>query len=142
MNEIVSRIVNRLFEAIPNPNEETEAIREELLNNCQEHFEDLIRRNYTEEEAEKEITESLAGMEEVIAQAAAPVQSGPAEEDSAFSGFSETACETADRSGVPDRDSPSSDETESDSGHIRLPVGSVQKLKIETQAEDIRFGPR
>ncbi len=137
MNETVRKIVDRLFEAIPNPNEETESIREELLNNCQEHFDDLIRRNYSEEEAEKEIAESLAGMEEVIAQAAAqpaPTADRPGEERNGTAEASDPAGWKAAEDAAPNKD-----ETETDSGRISLPVGTARKMKIETISEDLRF---
>ena len=67
MNQTVKRIVDLLFEDTVE-NEETLALHEELMNNCQEHYDDLIRRGLTEEEATGEVVDSLKGMKEVIAQ--------------------------------------------------------------------------
>ena len=67
MNQTVKRIVDLLFEDTVE-NEETRALHEELMNNCQEHYEDLIRRGLTEEEATGEVVDSLKGMKDVIAE--------------------------------------------------------------------------
>lgn len=68
MNNTVKRIVDLLFEG-KNENEEVNALHEELLNNCQEHFEDLISRGLSEDEAISEVIASLKGMEDVIREA-------------------------------------------------------------------------
>ena len=65
MNQTVKRIVDLLFEDTVE-NEETKALHEELMNNCQEHYEDLVRRGLTEDEATGEVVDSLKGMKEVI----------------------------------------------------------------------------
>ena len=67
MNQTVKRIVDLLFEDTVE-NEETNALHEELMNNCQEHYEDLIRRGLNEEEATEEVVDSLKGMKDVIAE--------------------------------------------------------------------------
>ena len=67
MNQTVKRIVDLLFEDTVE-NEETTALHEELMNNCQEHYEDLIGRGLTEEEATAEVVDSLKGMKDVIAE--------------------------------------------------------------------------
>lgn len=65
MNETVKKIVDLLF-ANTVINNETDALHEELMNNCQEHYADLIARGLTEDEAIHEVVQSLKGMEEVI----------------------------------------------------------------------------
>ena len=67
MNPTVKRIVDILFQDTEE-NEETRALHEELMNNCQEHFQDLTDRGLSEDEAIGEVVESLKGMKEVIAQ--------------------------------------------------------------------------
>lgn len=67
MNTTVKRIVDILFQDTEE-NEETLALHEELMNNCQEHFRDLTARGLSEDEAIEEVVESLKGMKEVIAQ--------------------------------------------------------------------------
>ena len=65
MNQTVKRIVDLLFEDTVE-NEETRTLHEELMNNCQEHYEDLIRRGLSEDEATGEVVDSLKGMKDVI----------------------------------------------------------------------------
>ena len=67
MNQTVKRIVDILFQDTVE-NEETTALHEELMNNCQEHYQDLISRWLSEDEAIAEVVESLKGMKDVIAQ--------------------------------------------------------------------------
>ena len=67
MNQTVRRIVDILFQDVVE-NEETQALHEELMNNCQEHYQDLIDRGLSEDEAVGEVVESLKGMKDVIAQ--------------------------------------------------------------------------
>ena len=67
MNATVKRIVDILFQDVEE-NEETKALHEELMNNCQEHYQDLIDRGLSEDEAVGEVVESLKGMKDVIAE--------------------------------------------------------------------------
>ena len=80
MNETVTKIVNLLF-AKTVDNEETRALHDEVMNNCQEHYADLVSRGVSEDDAIHEIVVSLKGMEEVIAEypAAEPEQDIPAD---------------------------------------------------------------
>ena len=65
MNATVSRIVDLLFEDVV-MTEETEAIRDEVMNNCQERYTALIADGYTEDDAIGAVVESLKGMDEVL----------------------------------------------------------------------------
>ena len=67
MNQTVKRIVDILFQDTVE-NDETRALHEELMNNCQEHYQDLIGRGLSEDEAVAEVVDSLKGMKDVIAQ--------------------------------------------------------------------------
>jgi len=67
MNQTVKKIVDILFQDVVE-NEETNALHEELMNNCQEHYQDLVNRGLSEDEAIAEVVESLKGMKDVIAQ--------------------------------------------------------------------------
>ena len=67
MNQTVKKIVDILFQDVVE-NEETMALHEELMNNCQEHYQDLVNRGLSEDEAVAEVVESLKGMKDVIAQ--------------------------------------------------------------------------
>lgn len=87
MNQTVKRIVDILFSETAET-EETAALHEELMNNCQEHYDDLVAHGFSEDEAIEAVVESLKGMKEVIDEypkkdpekAPEPVQAeGPAE---------------------------------------------------------------
>ena len=66
MNETVAKIVELLFQDVE-MNGEVQAIHDEVMNNCQERFGDLLARGLTEDEAVAAVVESLKGMEEVLA---------------------------------------------------------------------------
>lgn len=65
MNTYVDEIVGALFEKAGDT-EEVRALREEISDNCREHFNDLVAQGLSPEEAALEIKESLKGIEEVI----------------------------------------------------------------------------
>ena len=67
MNETVKKIVDMLF-AKTVDNEETKALHDEVMNNCQEHYADLVARGLSEDDAIHEVIVSLKGMEDVIAE--------------------------------------------------------------------------
>ena len=102
MNQTVKRIVDILFQDTVE-NEETNALHEELMNNCQEHYQDLVDRGLSEDEAIGEVVESLKGMKEVIAQypkkEASAKESTAQEQDGAwtFSGVERLRAETTEQ---------------------------------------------
>ena len=102
MNQTVKRIVDILFQDTVE-NDETRALHEELMNNCQEHYQDLISRGLTEDEAVGEVVESLKGMKDVIAQypKKAAGTAGPVEKEEGktwvFSGIESLKVETGDQ---------------------------------------------
>ncbi len=65
MNGNVTHIVDLIFRDIEE-SEEVLSIREEVLNNCQERYDNLIISGYGEEEALAAVAESLKGMDEVL----------------------------------------------------------------------------
>lgn len=65
MNATVKRIVELMFQDAE-MTDEVKALQEELLNNCQERFEDRMAQGCTEDEAIAAVVESLKGMQEVI----------------------------------------------------------------------------
>ena len=65
MNEKVTKIVNLLFQDVA-LSEEVQALRDEVLNNCQDRFADLVRSGLGEEESLAAVAESLKGMDEVL----------------------------------------------------------------------------
>ena len=66
MNETVSRIVDLMFENTE-MNDEVAALRDEVMNNCQERYADLIAAGMSEDDAVAAVVESLKGMEDVVA---------------------------------------------------------------------------
>ena len=65
MNGNVTRVVDLLFRDIEE-NEEVLAIRDEIMNNCQERYDNMIASGYSEEEALGAVADSLKGMDEVL----------------------------------------------------------------------------
>ena len=76
MNETVRAMVEQLFENTV-MNEETQALRDEVMNNCQERWEDLKRRGLPEQEILAAVSDSLKGMEDIVA--AYPKKEEPAQ---------------------------------------------------------------
>lgn len=66
MNDTVARIVEIMFQDVEQ-NEETAAIRDEVMNNCQERYTDLVSSGVSEDDAIAAVVESLKGMEEILA---------------------------------------------------------------------------
>lgn len=66
MNDTVARIVEIMFQDVV-MNEETEAIRDEVMNNCQERYTDLVNSGVADDDAVAAVIESLKGMEDVLA---------------------------------------------------------------------------
>lgn len=66
MNTHVEQMVELLFQRVA-LSEEVQALHDEVMNNCQERYMDLVNRGLSEEEATAAVMESLQGMEEVLA---------------------------------------------------------------------------
>ena len=67
MNATVARIVEIMFQDTE-MNEEVQALKDEVMNNCQERYNDMVARGLSEDEAIAAVVDSLKGMEEVISQ--------------------------------------------------------------------------
>lgn len=80
MNATVARIVELLFENVE-MTDEVQAIRDEVMNNCQERFEDLLSSGMSEDDAIGAVVESLKGMEDVLEQYPRKAHEDPAEGD-------------------------------------------------------------
>ena len=65
MNASIQAIIDHMFRDTA-VTAETRALHEELLNNCLEHYDDLIGRGMSETEAIDAVVDSLKGMKEVI----------------------------------------------------------------------------
>ena len=92
MNASISGMIDLLFKDTV-MNNETRTLYEELLNNCQEHYDDLISRGLSETEALDAVVESLQGMKEVIDEYPKKT-SAPAAEDSKTETTNHAAAET------------------------------------------------
>ncbi len=66
MNDTVARIVEIMFQDVE-MNEEVSAIRDEVMNNCQERYNDLVASGMNEDDAIAAVIESLKGMDDVLA---------------------------------------------------------------------------
>lgn len=66
MNDTVARIVEIMFQDVEQ-NEETTAIRDEVMNNCQERYSDMVNAGVSEDDAIEAVLESLKGMDEILA---------------------------------------------------------------------------
>ena len=65
MNASIRGMIDMLFKDTLET-EEVRALHEEMINNCEEHYSDLLRQGLSETEALDAIVESLKGMKEVI----------------------------------------------------------------------------
>ncbi len=135
MNESVKALMDRLFDGAPDT-EEIRALREEITNNCQEHFQDLMSGGLSEEEASEEIAASLRGMEDVVAEmsrnsARAAEEKAPAEEMTAAEPLEDPALADAAGESPEDTCLP---------GTLTLPVTGLKKLKLLAGSEDLALG--
>ena len=80
MNTTVARIVEIMFQDTV-MNDEVQALKDEVMNNCQERYQDMLARGMQEDEAIAAVIDSLKGMEEVIAEYPRKVEAPAFEED-------------------------------------------------------------
>lgn len=80
MNATVARIVEIMFQNVE-MSDEVVALKDEVMNNCQERYQDMIARGMTEDEAIAAVVDSLKGMEEVIAEYPKKAGAFPIDED-------------------------------------------------------------
>ena len=66
-NDTVARIVDLMFQELE-MNEEVAAIRDEIMDNCQERYNDMVASGLSEDDDIGAVVESLKGMEDVLAQ--------------------------------------------------------------------------
>lgn len=66
-NETVGRIVDLMFDGV-DMNDDAVALHDEVMDNCQERFNDMVQSGVQEDDAISAVIESLKGMEDVIAQ--------------------------------------------------------------------------
>lgn len=95
MNATIEKIVSLLFEDLAET-EEIIAIREEVLQNCQERYQDLREAGIGEDDAIHAVIESLSGMEEMLSAYPRKADEPIAAPEAAEAQNSEAADEKAD----------------------------------------------
>ena len=119
MNASVRRIVELVFQDVE-LTDEVRALREEVMNNCQERYEDQRAQGRDEDEAIDAVVESLRGMEEVLAaypraQAGAEEPEEPEEPEEAEEAEEETQAE------------------------LRFDLEGVSHLRVNLRHEDVQL---
>ena len=115
MNKMVKRMVDLLFEDVEST-EETRELHDEIMNNCQDHFQDLTDSGMTEDEALSAVMESLSGMQEMLEQypkKQAVPESAPAEE------------------------APAGEEGAGESALLRQSTSWVERIRVDAAARDV-----
>lgn len=133
MNATVERIVELLFENLE-MTEEVSAIKDEVMNNCQERFDDMISEGKDEDAAIGMVVESLKGMDEMLAKyprkEAAQADGEDGERELTFTTEGLRAINVS----IPNRDvtvEPSEDE------QVHVICDDVQELKIARQGDNL-----
>lgn len=119
MNDTVARIVDLMFEDTE-MTEEVAALRDEVMNNCQERYSDLVASGMNEDDAIAAVIESLKGMEDVVSQYSRKSRRN-AERQSAQETFRKA--ETA--------------ETQPGERHLTFPAGEIHQLLVNVVSEDV-----
>ena len=129
MNATIQGIIDHMFKETVD-NAETRALHEELLNNCLEHFDDLIARGMSETEAIDAVVESLKGMKEVIDEYPKKTDAAGPEKETA----NETVPEI--RTAAPEQTVPP---TEKPAEYTYDPT-EIHRLKTDLKGCDLRIG--
>ncbi len=124
MNATVTKIVDILFQDVE-MSEEVTALKDEVMNNCQERFEDLIANGMEEDEAIAAVVDSLKGMEEVVNE---------------YPKKPEEAPETQKAPDGTDDDVVKSDDAETGETHWTF-KRPINKLNISLHYEDVSIEP-
>lgn len=119
MNDTVARIVDLMFEDTE-MTEEVAALRDEVMNNCQERYSDLVASGMNEDDAIAAVIESLKGMEDVVSQYSRKSRRN-AERQSAQETFRKA--ETS--------------ETQPGERHLTFPAGEIHQLLVNVVSEDV-----
>ncbi len=128
MNPMVKNMVDLLFQDVAE-NEEVKALHDELMDNCQERYQDLVAGGLPEDEALEAVTDSLAGMQEVIDQypRKEPVPEGTAEAPADES--EETEQEKTAEAG------------EDEADEMTFSAEEIRKIRADAGAHDVRVLP-
>lgn len=117
MNGTVARIVELLFQDVE-MSDEVKAIYDEVMDNCQERFVDLLGRGLTEDEAIAAVVESLKGMEEVLA--SYPRKDGVSKAE-------------------PVRDTPVAEKTPE--GSVAFSAANLRQIEVKLKHENVSIEP-
>ena len=124
MNQTIAGIVDLLFKDTM-ITEETNALHEELMNNCQEHYVDLVKHGFSEAEAIDAVIESLKGMKEVIDQY--PKKETEKQETFPEEKTAEPIWEDQVREEEPD----------TDRRHQIYPSAEIRSIRVNVKSQDI-----
>lgn len=144
MNDTVARIVEIMFQDV-DMNEETSAIRDEVMNNCQERYNDLVSSGLSEDDAISAVVESLSGMEDVLRpykrrkrhtvyeDRKVRVEVGDADEDE--DDDDDDDLDFLDDMGEED------DEDDEPERFVTLPAATIRRIDLQLTAEDVTVEP-
>jgi uncharacterized protein YoaH (UPF0181 family) len=137
MSASIRGIIDHMFKDTVD-NAETRALHEELLNNCLEHYEDLIARGMSETEAIDAVVESLKGMKEVIDEypKKSDVQAAKKEKKNAEQKFEQDAEVPEIRMGEEEKEVPP---VEKPSEYF-YEASEIRSLKTELKNCDLKIG--
>lgn len=122
MNASVRRIVELVFQDVE-LTDEVRALREEVMNNCQERYEDQRAQGKDEDEAIDAVMESLRGMEEVLA--AYP--------------RAQTGAEAPEAPEEPEEPEESEEAEEETQAELRFDLEGVSLLRVNLCHEDVQL---
>lgn len=95
MNDTVYRIVEIMFQDVE-MNDEVRALHDEVMNNCQERYEDMVASGMKEDDAVAAVVESLRGLEDVISQYSRRKPGSIPQADAPVEAAGENACGVQD----------------------------------------------
>lgn len=132
MNASIQAIIDHMFRDTAD-NAETRALHEELLNNCLEHYDDLIGRGMSETEAIDAVVDSLKGMKEVIDEypKKAAAQNVRTETKQEQEEIPEIKAEKQPAMDIPPVEKPS---------EYTFPAAEIRKLRTDLKGCDLKIG--
>ena len=137
MNATIQGIIDHMFKDTA-VTAETRALHEELLNNCLEHYDDLIARGMSDTEAIDAVVDSLKGMKEVIDEY--PKKPGTAEKTEEEK-EPEIPAIREDRNEEPMREAkPEQQPAEEKPREYTFSADQVRKLRTELKSSDLKIG--
>ena len=130
MNEMVSRMVDLLFQDVAE-SEETRKVYQDLMDSCQSHFKDLTDGGMSADDALSAIMEGLSDMQELISRY--PRKEEPAEEEA-------EDAEPEAQSAAPQAQEQASDTTYEPDG-FTFPAEGIRLIRADLLARDAEILP-